>query len=260
MKFEIKNNLLYKDDTQVIFVDTPNKSTGSIVPKYTILHFTADTNPSSTISWFKSKDAKASAHLLIDRSGNVTQFVKFNQKAWHAGVSEWKNLEGLNSFSVGIELTNTGRLSKIGDKYFFGKTIIPEKDVINLTHKNESSSAYWQTYTPIQLQVAKAITQTLVKHYDMLDVLGHDDIAPGRKSDPGPAFPMLDFKPVHILDYYILTSNVNFRIGPSKNDKAIEVLPKGSLVKELERKGDWSRITFVGKIGWVNNTYMKIAP
>lgn len=99
-------------------------------------------------------DVKVSAHLLIKRSGEVIQFVSFDQLAWHAGKSNYKGRESCNDFSIGIELEGS--------------------DDINYEEK--------------QYQQLNNIINTLKNHYPISDIVGHSDIAPGRKTDPGKAF------------------------------------------------------------------------
>lgn len=257
MRYSIENGFLFLEGEQVEFIETPNKSTGTIVPRYAVEHFTGDNNPASTKGWFKDPDAKASAHLLIDREGKVTQFVKFTQRAWHAGESFWDGIKGLNSFSIGIELTNIGTVTKQGDKFVAGKHVFTEDQVIKATHKNETKERYWLKYTDSQLKECKEITDLLVAYYELEDVLGHDDIAPKRKNDPGPAFPMERFKPKgEIIKMYKLTANVNFRVGPGTGYKSINVIPANRIVNEVLRQGDWSRVRYSGVLGWVNNKYL----
>ena len=100
---------------------------------------------------------RVSAHLLIDRRGRCVQYVPFNQRAWHAGASEYKGRTQCNDFSIGIELE--------GDD---------------------------QTYfTAEQYDELLRVTQHLLCTYTDLSaqrIVGHSDIAPGRKTDPGPMF------------------------------------------------------------------------
>lgn len=98
-----------------------------------------------------------SAHLLIDRNGAITQFVSFHQRAWHAGVSCFEGRSGCNDFSIGIELEGTDTLP----------------------------------YTDVQYTQLARVTQLLCEHFPALTpsrIVGHSDIAPERKTDPGPAF------------------------------------------------------------------------
>ena len=98
-----------------------------------------------------------SSHLLVRRDGQVLQFVPFTQRAWHAGASSWQERSNCNDFSIGIELEGTDDTP----------------------------------YEPAQYQALAALISALCAAYPGLTgerVVGHSDIAPGRKSDPGVAF------------------------------------------------------------------------
>ena len=100
------------------------------------------------------KDLKVSAHFLIKRTGELIQFVSCHNRAWHAGESSWKGLSDCNDFSIGIELEGT--------------EIEP--------------------YEEIQYKVLLNLLVQLKKEYNIIDIVGHSDIAPHRKTDPGPSF------------------------------------------------------------------------
>lgn len=108
------------------------------------------------------KDLYVSAHLLIDRDGEPTQFVPLTGRAWHAGVSSFQGRPRCNDFSIGIE--------------FVGADDIP--------------------YTPAQYEMGARIVKRLLEHYRLTPdrVVGHCDIAPGRKTDPGPSFDWRGFR------------------------------------------------------------------
>jgi N-acetyl-anhydromuramoyl-L-alanine amidase len=97
---------------------------------------------------------KVSSHFFIRRDGELIQFVACSQRAWHAGVSNWQGRERCNDFSVGIEL--------------------------------EGSDA--DTFEATQYDVLNCLLAALKKTYPITDIVGHSDIAPGRKTDPGPYF------------------------------------------------------------------------
>lgn len=100
---------------------------------------------------------KVSAHLLIRREGEIVQFVDFDRRAWHAGISCFETRERCNDFSIGIELEGS----------------------VN------------QAYTEAQYRQLISITRLLLKQYPRLSpqrIVGHSDIAPDRKQDPGPGF------------------------------------------------------------------------
>ena len=100
---------------------------------------------------------KVSSHLLIDRLGNIIQFVPFGQRAWHAGVSRFEGRDNCNDCSIGIELEGADNIA----------------------------------YTERQCIVLAEVTKVLCTQYPLITadrIQGHSDIAPGRKTDPGPAF------------------------------------------------------------------------
>jgi AmpD protein len=99
-------------------------------------------------------ESRVSAHFLIRRDGELVQFVGCNDRAWHAGVSSWKGRERCNDFSIGIELEGTDDLP----------------------------------YGAAQYTMLARLVRVLRRAYPIEDLVGHSDIAPGRKTDPGPAF------------------------------------------------------------------------
>ncbi|MBT5387781.1 MAG: 1,6-anhydro-N-acetylmuramyl-L-alanine amidase AmpD [Porticoccaceae bacterium] len=106
---------------------------------------------------------RVSSHLLIDRMGAVTQFVPFELRAWHAGVSEFDGRQNCNDFSIGIELEGADTIA----------------------------------YTDLQYTTLARVSQLLLNQYPAINadrIVGHSDVAPGRKTDPGPAFDWPRFK------------------------------------------------------------------
>ncbi|WCD77875.1 N-acetylmuramoyl-L-alanine amidase [Pseudomonas sp. TUM22785] len=195
---KISNHILVGESGENIpFIKSPNHSSG-ISPVYLIMHYTAGTTLSGTVSWFQNSQAQASAHLVIDRDGSIVQMVAFNRRAWHAGKSKWGNLEGINNYSIGIELVNAGKLKKDASGRWVnwsGKTV-PDTEVTIAKHKDEDLETGWQEYPEVQIEAAVAVGALLHEFYNFTDVLGHDDISPGRKVDPGPLFPLNSFRSI----------------------------------------------------------------
>jgi AmpD protein len=105
--------------------------------------------------YFKQiETVKVSAHLLIKRDGSITQFVDFNQRAWHAGKSIFNKIPDCNNYSIGIELEGADNIE----------------------------------YETQQYASLNQVLSILKSHYPITNVVGHSDIAPGRKTDPGSAF------------------------------------------------------------------------
>ena len=193
----IKHLLVAEAGEHVTLLDTPNQS-GAISPLYLIMHYTAGTSMDGAVSWLRNPAAKASAHLVIDRSGKVVQLVPFNRRAWHAGISKWGNLESMNQYSIGIELVNAGKLRLSNGQWLVESTLkpVPSAEVSLATHKNETKEVGWHEYTEVQIETASRIGALLHSVYGFTDVLGHDDVSPNRKVDPGPLFPMSSFRSI----------------------------------------------------------------
>jgi N-acetyl-anhydromuramoyl-L-alanine amidase len=100
------------------------------------------------------RNLRVSSHFLVRRRGELVQFVPCDRRAWHAGVSSWKGRERCNDFSIGVELEGTDELP----------------------------------YTAAQYRRLARLAAALRGRYPIGDIAGHSDIAPGRKTDPGPSF------------------------------------------------------------------------
>ena len=167
MSLSIKNHLIEKAD----YFKSPNQSDRSENIDLIVIHcislpegsFNND-NPTKLFlneldfekhDSFKSLEGlKVSAHILIERNGSLIQFVPFNKCAWHAGQSNYAGRDRCNEFSIGIEL----------------KGSIKEE------------------FTNDQYSVLNDLLELLKKEYGDMDVVGHSEIAPNRKNDPGPYF------------------------------------------------------------------------
>ena len=167
------------------------------VRRLLVIHFTSGMSAQSSIDFWKSPEAQgACAHIIIDRDGTVFQCRAFDRTAGHAGVSRWKDPTdglriGCNAFSIGIELANAGDSvsGSVESPKAFGKHPL-EAGAISAKHKNGGKISLWEKYPQAQLDACFAVAKALVERYKLDDVCGHEDIAPERKNDPGPAFPM----------------------------------------------------------------------
>ena len=111
--------------------------------------------------WFVNvKGLKVSAHFVIDRLGHLTQFVSCDERAWHAGVSSFEGREQCNDFSIGVELEGTDDVP----------------------------------FETVQYERLATLSQCLRLRYPITAATGHSDIAPGRKTDPGPYFDWSRFR------------------------------------------------------------------
>jgi len=269
---KIKNHLLINDDIK--FVQSPNHS-GEYNPgdlDTIIIHYTAGSSASSSIKTLCDPAVKASAHFVIGRDGSVTQLVKLDTIAWHAGASQYNGRIGFNKYSIGIEIDNAGLLEKRGDKYFswFGKEY-SESEVLEAVHRNQQSPKYWQRFTEQQIEKVEQICKLLIPAYNIKQVLGHEEISPGRKIDPGPAFPLdkmrdrlfgtgRDFDgPEEDIeqDMFVNVDGLNIRSGPDVNStKVAQPLAKGKKVKVIETNGNWVKVK-TEITGWVSKGFLK---
>ncbi len=192
----VQNFQLLQNNLPVKFVKSPNIDTPLQERLFVVMHYTGGASFSASVAWLTSKSSGVSAHLVIGRDGEVAQLVPFDLRAWHAGTSAWKGYTGLNNYSIGIELDNAGMMKRSGNRWVstFGR-VYPDTEVLAAPHKSIPSVIYgWHRYTDIQLKTAAEVVAALVKEYSIQEIIGHDDIAPGRKWDPGPAFPMEMFR------------------------------------------------------------------
>ena len=171
-----------------------NNHGGRITPRFLVIHFTANGSVSGTVKWFQKQGSEASAHIIIGRDGELVQMVPFNIRAWHAGRSHWRGLTDLNSHSIGIELVNWGKLVyRKGKLNSWAQQVIEESDAERLMDK-DGREGWWQRFPVEQLEVCFNLCREIVQHYQLEDVLGHFDVSPGRKIDPGPAFPLVELR------------------------------------------------------------------
>lgn len=254
--------------TGVSFVETPNKG-GDITPRYLVMHYTAGKSAQNSINWLTNPESKASAHVVLGRDGSICQLASFNVKTWHAGASHWDGVSGLNGCSIGIEMDNAGPLKKVGDKYqaWFG-TLYDESQVIQAKHRLDSEVRWWHAYTEAQIQRALELARLLVRHYDLKDVVGHEDIAPDRKRDPGPTFPLEHVRGMvsgraeeERERYKVTASSLNIRSGPGVEFPPVtDPLARGATVVLLEKRDRWNKVELLenGEIeGWVHNKFLE---
>lgn len=166
-------------------------------PDTLVMHFTAGDSAAWAIDVLcdPTPDRPVSAHLLVDRDGTVTQLLPFDTIAWHAGRSTWGGRTGFNDFSIGIEIDNAGRLQPQADGFVSWRgSPYAASEAVQATHRNESEPAWWHRYAQPQLEAVEALCGVLVEAYGLRWILGHEEIAPERKEDPGPAFPLDDLR------------------------------------------------------------------
>lgn len=160
------------------FEPSPNHG-GVIVPTLGVLHYTAGVSLRAAVDHLCDSAVTVSAHLVIGPKGEIVQLVPFNRMAWHAGESSWQGLEKCNGFTIGVELVNPGYLTTQG---------------LRARHKFGGPERTWALYTDAQYESVIAAAKAISDHYGITQWVGHDDVSPKRKVDPGPAWDWARFR------------------------------------------------------------------
>ena len=144
--------------------------------KFLIIHYTGMKSESLAIKRLCDPKTKVSSHYFIKKNGNILQLVPDLYEAWHAGKSSWKKYNSLNKTSIGIEIQNSGH---------------------DYSYENFSLK---------QIDSLKKLLKNLVKNYkiDQKNILGHSDIAPNRKKDPGEKFPWKILSKIKLVKWHKL--------------------------------------------------------
>ena len=163
--------------------------------KFIIIHYTGMKKESLAIEKLCDFNSKVSAHYFIKKNGNILNLIPDLYEAWHAGKSSWGKYKSLNKSSIGIEIQNSG-------------------------HEND-----YESYTLNQINSLKKLLKKLIVSYKIKrkNILGHSDIAPYRKKDPGEKFPWKSL------------SKIKLALWHSLNEKKIRKLRLTKLTK-IEKK------------------------
>jgi N-acetylmuramoyl-L-alanine amidase len=197
--FQVRQHVLLDSTGQPVpVVETPNLSGKIVRLRFVVLHFTAEPTLEGALRRYADPGARASVHLLIDREGGITQLVPFDFVAWHAGSSSWRDVKGLNDYSIGISFVNAGALTRKGDQWvaWYGG-LIPDSEVYIEHDASSGEETAWQKYTRAQIVTAMTVIPEIVAAYPSIEeILSHSEItAQGRKKrDPGPAFPIEELR------------------------------------------------------------------
>ena len=144
--------------------------------KFIIIHYTGMQNELSALNRLCDIKTKVSAHYFIKKNGSVLNLVPPIYEAWHAGKSSWKGLKSINKYSIGIEIQNSG-------------------------HDNK-----YEKFSQKQIISTKKLLRYLISKYkvNLKNILGHSDIAPYRKKDPGEKFPWKDLAKSKVSQWHNL--------------------------------------------------------
>lgn len=144
----------------MIWTPSPNFGERTLPVSMLVLHYTGMKTGASAIDWLANPESKVSAHYVVDEDGQLVHMVREEQRAQHAGLSHWRGITDVNSASIGIEIVNPG--------HEFGYRPFPEE----------------------QMDTVTQLVAEIVRTYSIepRNVVGHSDVAPARKQDPGELF------------------------------------------------------------------------
>lgn len=280
--YSVKNHRL--EGPNISYHTTTKKSGKISEVAFCVIHYTASTNFDADVKTLSSSNVQASCQLVVSPSGEVAQIGLLNDCLWHAGQSSWRGYNGLNRYSIGIEVTCPGPVDMIEDygstaliKYWWGKTNVVDKStLVYAPATNGGPAKWWVSFTPQQIDAVIEIGMALKKYYGIREFVGHDQIAPSRKIDPGPCCPKQVFdilngrandpyteepvddpNSIHEARQMIVSvaDSLNFRDAP--NGKVIGKLPNTTPVEVFEISGNWAKVkTPAGYVGWVHKGYL----
>lgn len=193
LKLWVAAHCLQIDGKPAPWAATPNRG-GAIKPEIIVLHETAGRlDAASSVSWLCNPKAKASAHLVVGRDGRVTQLAPFNYATWHAGRSNYRGRDGVNAFSIGIELVGPGKMrpGKPGHaRAWFGEEYAIAEYGSRPVKTSDHGDGLWMPFTATQITMTIALCKVLADAYAIKDITAHWAISPRRKVDPNPLFPI----------------------------------------------------------------------
>lgn len=260
----IKNHLL----EGVSYLRTPNGGK-PLTPVGVVMHDTAGRSFSSSVRWLTNPAAKASAHLVIGRDGEIVQLMPFNKQTWHAGRSSYKGREGCNGFTIGIELDNPGKLDATG-RAWFGTIYDTAVYGIQFAKTEAHGSGYWMPYSQAQMNTVQEVLVELFNKYALEFLTAHWVISPGRKIDTNPLFPLERLQGLVAGRNFDRRENdphvrvdLNLRAYPGVTSRVIMVMNAGStveIIRSAEREdGRWYLVKHQsGETGWCHSNYLEL--
>ena len=173
--------------------------------KFIIIHYTGMKNQLSAINRLCNIKSKVSAHYFIKKNGSVLNLVPPLYEAWHAGHSSWKGINSLNRYSIGIEIQNSGHDYK------------------------------YENFAQKQIMSTKKLLKYLIKKYKVQfnNILGHSDIAPDRKKDPGEKFPWKELSKYKLSKWH----NLDEKKLKKKRLILLNSVEEGIFFKNLKKIG-----------------------
>ena len=171
--------------------------------KYLVFHYTGMKSEKLAIGRLKDKKSKVSCHYFIKKNGTILNMVPESYISWHAGISNWKKYDKINKNSIGIEIQNPG-------------------------HKNNYSN-----FSIKQIRSIEYLSKKLIKKFNLnkKNFLGHSDVSPDRKKDPGEKFPWKALSKHKIGIWHNLDNNLLKKMRSKKIDHKQKILFLKRLIK-----------------------------
>ena len=188
--------------------------------KFLIFHYTGMKSEIDAINRLTNQKSKVSCHYFIKKNGQILNLVPNLYIAWHAGISSWKIFKSLNKYSIGVEISNVGHNGK------------------------------YKKYNKKQIKSIIKLSKYLIKKYKikLKFILGHSDIAPERKKDPGEKFPW-EYLSKKKISYW---HNLNSKRRMQNRTKKVEKTDKKTFIKNLIKIG------YSLKLNHKNIKYLKL--
>ncbi len=183
-----------------------------------ILHYTGMEDAAGALAWLRNPVSEVSCHYFVDELGVITQLVSERHRAWHAGQSAWRGQDDMNSRSIGIEIANQGH------------------------------GAGCPPFPAVQIEAVIRLCQDIVRRHRIEPerILAHSDIAPGRKQDPGEAFPW-DQLHAHGVGYWLAARTIVEGPVLAKGDQGEPVMALQQALRRygysLEANGNFDQAT-----------------
>ncbi len=180
--------------------------------KFIIFHYTGMKKENQAIDQLTNQNSKVSSHYFIQNNGDILNLVPDLYVAWHAGVSSWKNYKSINKYSIGIEINNPGH------------------------------DHIYKKFSKKQIKSILKLSTYLKKKYKIRSnfILGHSDVAPDRKKDPGEKFPWKYLSKNKIGQWHNLNEKILFK----KRNQMVYKLDKNKFIKNLYKIGYSKNILF----------------
>lgn len=207
---------------------SPNQS-GTLTPRYLMLHHTASTDFASTVAYLCKRTAMVSAHFVVGKKGEVAQLVPLTRKAWHAGVGKYGLIprnQG-NRYAIGIEIVNKGDGT--------------------------------DPYPAAQLKAIDALIAYLDAEVGPLPIIDHKMYAPKRKSDMSANFPLDTYRTYrrHTHGQVVPAKRVtHLYTSRSENARSLRTIPAGKTVRVFSKTAKWCYAEYVNQRGYIPTAHL----